>query len=185
MAENRGIARPYADAAFELARDANALSGWSEWLHVAAATVTDSDVNRLIDAPDADPKALVGLSVGICREAGVADSGDQLTRLSNLLSLLAENGRLLVLPEIADLFDKRKADVENSVDVVLTAATPVDSVQREKIITALKQRFGRDVNLHFQLDENLIGGARLQADDLIIDGSVRTGLEKLSSALTN
>jgi F-type H+-transporting ATPase subunit delta len=106
-------------------------------------------------------------------------------RLLNLLKLLAENGRLSVLPEIAELFDKFKADVENSVDVVLTAATPVDPVQREKIIAALKRRFGREVNLHFQLDENLIGGARLQADDLVIDGSVRTGLEKLSSALTN
>jgi F-type H+-transporting ATPase subunit delta len=66
---------------------------------------------------------------------------------------------------------------------VLTAASPVDDAQQAKIIEALKKRFGRDVNLHFKLDENLIGGARLQADDLVIDGSIRTGLEKLSSAL--
>ncbi len=184
MAENRGIARPYADAAFELARDDNVLGPWSDWLHVAAAVAGDSGVARLIDAPHTDTNQLVDLISGICRDAVPSDTAD-LTQLANLLRLLAENGRLPVLPEIAELFDKLKADVENSVNVVLTAATPVDPAQREKIIVALKRRFGREVNLHFQLDENLIGGARLQADDLVIDGSVRTGLEKLSSVLTN
>ena len=86
---------------------------------------------------------------------------------------------------MAAQFDKLKADVENSIDVVLTAASPVDPAQRAKIIDALKRRFGREINLHFKLDENLIGGARLQADDLVIDGSIRTGLDKMSSALTN
>jgi F-type H+-transporting ATPase subunit delta len=184
MAENRGIARPYADAAFALAREADALGPWSAWLHVAAAVVRNSDVTRLIETPNTDKNAVVGLIVGICRDAGSGDSGD-MTRLSNMVSLLAENGRLFFVPENAELFAKHKADVEKSGDVFLTAATRVDSAQQEKIIAALKRRFGRDVNLHFQLDENLIGGARLQSDDLVIDGSVRTGLEKLSSALTN
>ena len=61
----------------------------------------------------------------------------------------------------------------------------MDPAQQARIVEALKKRFGRDINLHFKLDENLIGGARLQADDLVIDGSIRTGLDKLSSTLTN
>jgi F-type H+-transporting ATPase subunit delta len=186
MAENRGIARPYADAAFELAREANVLGDWSNRLHIAAAVVGNGDVTRLIETPNTDKQAVVELIAGICRDAGAGSfTGSELDRLTNFLNLLAENGRLSILPEIAELFDKLKADVENSVDVVLTAATPVDPAQREKIVAALKRRFGREVNLHFQLDETLIGGARLQVDDLVIDGSVRTGLEKLSSALTN
>ncbi len=184
MAENAGLARPYAEAVFELARDDECLGGWSDTLHAAAESVRNDDLIRLIQTPGADMSALVALIVGICRDA-TPDGGPDLTQVSNLLRVLAENGRLPVLPEIADRFDKLKADVENSVDVVLTAAVPVDAKQQQKIAAALKQRLGRDVNLHFQLDENLIGGARIQADDLIIDGSVRTGLEKLSSALAN
>jgi F-type H+-transporting ATPase subunit delta len=69
--------------------------------------------------------------------------------------------------------------------VVLTAAAPVDDEKQARISAALKRRFGRDVNLQFALDENLLGGARLQADDLVIDGSVKTGLQKLASSLTN
>jgi F-type H+-transporting ATPase subunit delta len=100
--------------------------------------------------------------------------------------LLAENGRLTVLPKIGELYEKLKADVENRVDVLLTAAAPVDDETQASISAALKRRFGREINLHFELDEDLIGGAaRLQADDLVIDGSVRTGLQKLASTLIN
>jgi len=183
MAENSSIARPYAEAAFELAKDAGQLTGWSEILHVAGLAVADEALARMIDAPGADDSVVVGIIADVCKQA-VTSSVDQ-NRVLNLLRLLAENGRLPVLPEIAARFDKLKTDVENSIDVVLTAAAPVDEAQQAKIIEALKKRFNRDVNLHFKLDKNLIGGARLQADDLVIDGSIRTGLEKLSSALTN
>ena len=183
MAENRGIARPYAQAAFELARDAEQLQGWSEVLHVAADVAVEETVARLIDAPGTDSGKLIELISGICTDA-VSSSFDG-PRVVNMLRLLAENGRLDVLPEIAELFDKLKADVENSIDVTLTAAAQVDETQQRSIVEALQRRFGRKVNLNFKLDEQLIGGARLQADDLIIDGSVRTGLAKLASALTN
>lgn len=183
MAENSSIARPYAEAAFALAKEAEQLAGWSESLHAAGYAVADEALARMIDRPGTDDMVVVGIIADVCKQAVTVpvDEG----RLLNLLRLLAENDRLLVLPEIARRFDKLKADVENSVDVVLTAAAPVDDAQQAKIVAALKKRFGRDVNLLFKLDENLIGGARLQADDLVIDGSIRTGLEKLSSALTN
>jgi F-type H+-transporting ATPase subunit delta len=89
------------------------------------------------------------------------------------------------LPEIARAYDVRKTEVENRVAVTLTAASAVDQAQQANIIAALKKRFGRDVTLRVELDENLIGGARLQADDLVIDGSVRTGLDKLATVLAN
>ena len=172
MAENSGIARPYAQAAFELARDAGQLTGWSQTLHVAGQAVSDPALATMIDAPGTDDALVVGI---------IVDTG----RVKNLLSLLAENDRLPVLPDIAGQFDKLKTNVENSIDVVLTAAAPVDDAQQAKISEALKKRFNRDINLHFKLDETLIGGARLKADDLVIDGSIRTGLEKLSSVLMN
>jgi len=183
MAEHTGIARPYAEAVFQLARDAGQLDGWSDALHAAAAAVADADIARLIDSPKTDTDKIAGVVADVARQAtgGAADTG----QLGNLLRLLAENGRLPALADIAAQFDKLKADVENSVDVVLTAATPVDAAQQDKIIAALKKRFGREINLHFKLDEKLIGGARLQADDLVIDGSIRTGLDKLASSLTN
>jgi F-type H+-transporting ATPase subunit delta len=184
MANDSGIARPYAEAVFELARDANQLGNWSELLHAAGQAVSDDDFRRLIDAPTTDIGALAELVIDVSREASNQDIADPV-QFSNLLRLLAENRRLTTMPKIAELFDKLKADVENRVNVLLTAAAPVDDETKARISAALKQRFGREISLNFQLDENLIGGARLQADDLVIDGSVRTGLQKLASALLN
>jgi len=183
MAENISIARPYAEAAFELARESGQLAGWSDTLHAAGLAAADEALARMISAPNVDDAVVVGIITDVCRQAVTAPVDAD--RVRNLLRLLAENDRLPVLPEIAARFDKLKTEVENSVDVVLTAAAPVDEAQQARIVEALKKRFGRAVNLHFKLDEKLIGGARLQAGDLVIDGSIRTGLEKLSSALTN
>lgn len=183
MAENIGIARPYAEAVFDLARESGQLGAWSDALHAAALAVADADVEQLIESPKTDSAQIAGIVADVARQAtgGMADAG----QLDNLMKLLAENDRLLVLADIAAHFDRLKADIENSVNVVLTAATPVDAAQQAKITEALKRRFGREINLHFKLDEKLIGGARLQADDLVIDGSIRTGLDKMTSALTN
>ena len=183
MAENSSIARPYAEAAFELANAAGQLAGWSACLHAAATAVADEALALLIDSPNADKSVVVDIINDVCSQAAdvPVDSG----QIANLIRLLAENGRLMMLADIASIFDSLKSEVENRVDVTLTAAQPIDDAQQARMVEALKKRFGRDINLHFKLDENLIGGARLQAGDLVIDGSIRTGLEKLSSTLTN
>ena len=180
MAENAAVARPYAQATFEIAKDAGQLNDWSDALHAAAAVVSDAQVAALIGSPGTDTAKLVSMITEI---SGQAAQGADGAKLGNLMKLLAENGRLLVLPEIASAYDSLKAEVENRVEVTLTAASPVDDAQQARIVEALKKRFGRDVSLTFELDETLIGGARLQADDLVIDGSVSAGLEKLATTL--
>jgi F-type H+-transporting ATPase subunit delta len=182
MAENAAIARPYARAVFELANSAGQLAVWSDALHAAGAVVSDPQVTGLIGAPGTDSSKLIAL---IAEVAAQAAAGVDSSKLDNLIKLLHENGRLRALPEIASAYDSLKAEVENRVEVTLTAASPVDEAQQTKIIEALKKRFDRDVSLTVEIDESLIGGARLQADDLVIDGSVSTGLEKLATTLAN
>jgi F-type H+-transporting ATPase subunit delta len=182
MAENSAIARPYAQAVFELANQAGQLAEWSDALHAAGTVVSDSQVAGLIGAPATDSDKLIALITDI---TGRAAAGIDAGKLTNLIRLLAENSRLHALPDIASAYDSLKAEVENRVEVTLTAASPVDDAQQAKIIAALKRRFDRDVSLKVELDEGLIGGARLQADDLVIDGSVSAGLEKLATTLAN
>lgn len=182
MADNIAIARPYAQAAFETANEAGQLDAWSDAIAAAAAVVTDEQVAGLINAPGTDAAQLVDLIAGIAAQAAAGAPAD---KLANLVKLLAENRRLAALPEISSAFDALKAETENRVEVTLTAASPVGEDTQARIIESLKQRFGRDVSLTFELDETLIGGARLQADDLVIDGSVRAGLDKLATTLAN
>lgn len=182
MAENAAIARPYAKAVFETARDAGQLDAWSDALQAAALVAQDASVAALITAPGTDATKLVGLFTDVIAQAAPAAALDKVT---NLIRLLEENGRLPALADISAAFDALKAETENRVEVILTAASPVDEAQQARIIESLQQRFNRDVSLTVELDPDLLGGARLQADDLVIDGSVRAGLDKLATTLAN
>jgi len=110
--------------------------------------------------------------------AGGSDHG------SNFLKLLLENRRVPVLTEIADHFEALRAEVENSVDAVVTSASPLNAEQKQEITASLKERLGREVKLTTEIDENLIGGAVIRAGDVVIDGSLRARLEGLANALT-
>ncbi|MFZ2751905.1 MAG: F0F1 ATP synthase subunit delta, partial [Lysobacteraceae bacterium] len=103
----------------------------------------------------------------------------------NFLALLADNRRLPLLPEIAGLFEELRADAEHIVKARITSATTLPVSELESIKVALKRRFGRDVELTTAVDESLIGGAVIDAGDVVIDGSLKSKLSRLQSALAN
>lgn len=186
MADHGIVARPYAQAVFELARADGQLGAWSQFLQLATVLVTDPAVGRRLDTPGANLAELAGAIADICREklgnpaplaAGAASEG------ANFLKLLVENRRLGALPDIVRHFEALRAEAENSLEVTLTTASAVSDEQRGRLSDALKQRFGRDIRLTVELDPGLIGGARLKVGDRVIDGTVRTGLDKLATAL--
>jgi F-type H+-transporting ATPase subunit delta len=97
--------------------------------------------------------------------------------------VMAENHRLGFLPEVAQLYAKMRADYERVLDVMVASAVELSKEQRERFTAALAKRFDRDVRLHTKIDTSLLGGAVVQADDLVIDGSVRGGLAQLATQI--
>ena len=177
MADRLTIARPYARAAFAEARKNGGLGPWSEALQAAALVVQDPRVATLLDNPRVTPQELAQLVDGI--------AAPQLGELgANFVRTLADNHRLGYLPEIAELFDTLKDAAEGVADVTLTSATPLDETRRAKISAALERRLKRKIRLHCATDPALIGGAVLRAGDLVIDGSLRTRLERIAYELT-
>ena len=177
MAERLTIARPYARAAFEEARKDGGLAPWSDALQTAAIVVKDPRVARLLDNPRVTPAELAQL-VDEIAAGSLGEHG------ANFVRTLAENHRLGYLPEIAELFDSLKDDAEGVADVTVTSAAPLDEAQRRKLSAALERRLQRKVRLHCRTDATLIGGAVLQAGNLVIDGSLRTRLERIAYELT-
>lgn len=185
MADNNTIARPYARAAFDLANEKKDLGAWAEALNAAKDVLADGAAVRFLANPSlSDEQRLEFLSELFAAAGGKASvlAGDNAEGV-NFLKLLLEYGRVSVLPEIAGHFEALKAQIENTVDVTITAAAELSGTQQKTIAVALKERLGRNVNLSTELDENLIGGAVIRAGDVVIDGSVRTRLERLSNAL--
>jgi F-type H+-transporting ATPase subunit delta len=177
MAEKATIARPYARAAFQFAHEHGRLPQWSQLLQAGAAVAADGRVARLLGSPHVGVDELAALFVEAAGEAA-----DQHGR--NFISAVAHNGRLGLLPEIASQYEALRAEVENVVDVELAAAMPVEPAQQERLVAALKRRLGRDIRIHTRIDASLIGGAVVRAGDLVIDGSLKGRLERLSSAMT-
>jgi F-type H+-transporting ATPase subunit delta len=178
VADRATIARPYARAAFAHASAAKDFASWSKLLGAAAAGAADPRVARLIGNPHVTGEELVELLGGLSKQA--AGEGGR-----NFLKTLAENRRLALLPEIAAQFEKLRADVEGLVDVLVIAAREIAAPQRKKLEAALAKRLGREVRMHTRIDESLLGGAIVQAGDLVIDGSLKGRLERLGSALQN
>ncbi len=173
MAEKVTIARPYARAAFGFAQEHNAFEAWSGLLGTASAVVADERVAKLLSNPRVTPDQLVGLIADI--------AGKELNEQgTNFLNTLAENRRLNLLPQITSIFEVLRAEVENTADVQVISAIPLDDTQRQRLAAALKKRLRRDVRLHCEVDASLLGGAIVRSGDMVIDGSLRAGLEKLT-----
>lgn len=177
MSELSTAARPYAKAVFELARDNNQLPEWSEKLAFLAIVARDPTMRALLDSPTLTTEQAAQLIVDI--------AGDTLdTAGQNLIRLLAENKRLVVLPQIADQFEQYKREAEGKIETEVVSAAPLSEAQKNEIAQALGTRLGREISLVCTIDEELIGGAVVRAGDLVIDGSIRGRLASLANALS-
>lgn len=184
MAENRTLARPYAHALFEVAAAEQDLEGWAQALQCASELLQTEPVQRLIRQPGVAPTKLVEVLEALAKRGTGTDrlAGDH---GRNFLQLLAENGRLEVLPEICTVFDELKQSAEGTIAVEMTAAVDIAEELRERIRASLEQRLGRKVVLNCSVDGSLVGGAVIHAGDLVIDGSVRSRLGGLARSLMN
>ncbi|HSC85137.1 MAG TPA: F0F1 ATP synthase subunit delta [Pseudomonas sp.] len=176
MAELTTLARPYAKAAFEYAQAQQQLASWSAMLGLAAVVSQDDTLQRVLKAPRLTSTEKATTFVDVC-----GDKFDAQAR--NFISVVAENGRLDLLPEIAAEFELYKAEQEKSVDVEVTSAFALSTEQQDKLAKVLSARLSREVRLHAAEDSSLIGGVVIRAGDLVIDGSIRGKIAKLAEAL--
>jgi len=177
MADRLTIARPYARAAFAEARAVKQLEPWSQALTVASQVIRDPRVETLLGNPHVTPEELAQLVSSIAG-AELGAHGE------NFVRTLAVNRRLAYLPEIAAQFDILKDAAEGVADVTVTSAAALNDTQQQQLGRALEKRLKRTVRLHCEVDKHLIGGAVLRSGDLVIDGSLRTRLDRIAYELT-
>lgn len=182
MAEQSTVARPYAKAAFEYARDNDALKAWSDALALLGQVVQDPEARRLLGSPQLSSAQKVAFLKALLADGKTAKAtSDDLERF---LAGLADMHRLGALNAIAVQFEQLRAEYEQRIDVNVTSAFKLDDKQQATLLNALKKRLNREISITTQVDKSLIGGAILRAGDTVIDGSVRGRLNRLSEALT-
>lgn len=180
MAENVTLARPYAEAAFRIARDARQLDAWLDALMRLAAVAGADEVRAVIDNPKVETAAVVKLLLDVAaNDAGAGLSAEQ----KNFVTVLAEADRLSVLAEIRDLYAELKNGVEGVKEAQIESAFPLDGAPLGTLVADLERRFQCRINAAVKVDPELIGGVRIAVGDEVIDASVRGKLAAMATAL--
>ncbi|MEO7199723.1 MAG: F0F1 ATP synthase subunit delta [Dokdonella sp.] len=177
MSSTLTIARPYARAAFETARAHTSLGDWAQRLAFAAQVAVEPQVTALFGNPQVSSDELASLFL--------ADGEPLDSSFTRFVHLLAENDRLRELPEITALFEELKRSSERVIKVRVRTAAPIDETEKAKLSAALKQRFGSEIEMELVVDAQILGGAIIDAGDVVIDGSVRGKLARLEQVLTH
>ncbi|MBN3068946.1 F0F1 ATP synthase subunit delta [Pectobacterium brasiliense] len=175
MSEFVTVARPYAKAAFDFAVENQALDSWQNMLAFSAEVARNEQIAELLSGAVA-PIELAKTFIAVC--------GDQLDEAGqNLIKVMAENGRLPVLPEVLEQFIQLRATLESTVDVDVISASTLSEQQQSKIAAAMEKRLSRKVKLNCKIDKSVMAGVVIRAGDMVIDGSIRGRLERLADVL--
>ena len=176
MAEISTIARPYAVAIFNLAKEEKALSKWSDMLSLMSGIVENEDINSFINDSkilDADKEKLI---LNICGDK-INSSG------KNLIKLLVEYKRLLILSSITLLFEELKDKDEGVIEAEIIMAEQPDKKLVAKLLQSLEKRFNKKIEGKVVIDKSIVGGTKIVVGDTVIDASVRGQLDNLAYTL--
>lgn len=178
MAESVTIARPYAEALFRVAKESGNLATWAERLATLAQMAAHSDVRGAIGDPNVAATQLVDLFGSACGTAVDAE-------LSNLVQLLSKNNRLVLLPEIAALYESYKQNEEGIKQAEIISAFPIDASQVNALVPQLEAVFKSRLETSVTVDPSLIGGIKVVVGDQMLDASVRGKLDAMATALNH
>ena len=176
MAELTTLARPYAKAVFDAAKEQDAVDYWDQALALAGLIAANEAVKNILANP--------GLSERRKAELFFDTAEEQLPEaLRNFLLILSENKRLALLPEISILFAFYRAELERTVKIKVSTAYEMTSEEQQHLAQVLSRKLERKVALETAVDRSLIGGVVVNSGDMVIDASVRGKLAKMAKAL--
>lgn len=175
MSEYITVARPYAKAAFDFAVEQQNLDGWQQMLTFAAEVSRNKDVMNLLSS-SAAAETLAEMFIAIC--SNQLDEHGQ-----NFIKVMAENKRLITLPDVLKQFVLYRAERESTMDVEVISADELNQDQLAKITEAMEKRLSRKVMLNCKIDKSVMAGIIIRAGDMVIDGSIRGRLQRLADTL--
>ena len=175
MSELTTVARPYAKAAFDFSVEAKTIDTWQEMLTFAAEVSKNDTITKMLSGT---------MSIEETQNLFIEVCGEQLDSYGqNFIKVMAENERLLVLPQVAEQFSELKAEFEKTVTVDVISAIELKEAEQTSISTALEKRLDRKVKLNCIVDASVVSGLIIKAGDMVIDGSVQGKLNRLATTM--
>jgi F-type H+-transporting ATPase subunit delta len=177
MAEISTIARPYAVAAYNLAKEKNALASWSDMLGLMSAVATNDDMHAYINDPKVIDSDLEATFLKVC--------GDKLNEHGqNLVKVLVEYNRMTIIPAIASAYEALKAQDEGVLEAQVISATKLSSKESGDLVKKLEAKFSKKIEATFSEDKEILGGVKIIVGDTVIDASIKSQLQSLAYTLS-
>ncbi len=176
MAELATIARPYAEALFQVAKKHD-VKAWGAALDALALVAQDADLRQFADNPKVEAAQVYAVMAAAVKQ-------DLAPELQNFLRAVIENGRLAALSAVVAQFHELANAAAGVADAQIFSAYPIDSAQLNDVVALLSKRFGRKLEARVQIEPSLIGGIRVVVGDEVLDTSVKARLERMKVALT-
>lgn len=175
---SRLTARRYAKALLQIGdQQGNVPQLQQELEMVAAAVAANADLSRLVASPLVLPTKKAEVFETILAKANVSQT------LRHFFRVVAEAGRLNLLPELrrtfADLVDERAGIVEAKV----ASAQPLSEAQAQALVASLAARTGKTIRLTWSQDAALLGGLKVQVGSTVLDASLQGQLRQLKTQL--
>ena len=175
MAELATLARPYAEALFQVAVKADLKQAASE-IDALAAVSANPQLRQFADSPKTTSAQVLDVMTSVVK-LPLSDA------TKNLLRTVIDNGRLTALPEIAAQFHVLANARAGVSDAVIYSAFEMSAEQVAEVLVSLEKRFARKLNASVQVQADLIGGIRVVVGDEVLDTSIKARLEQMKAAL--
>ncbi len=183
MAEYLTVARPYAKALYAQASSHNTVDAWLNILYILGLVADNKNIQHMVADPTVSSQRIIDMLHTLCQEVSPSHLTSIQQPLANFLALLCQDKRLVVLPAIFELYQRMVAENAGVVNVEITSAADLAPEQQDKIMRALEKRFAAKIDVTYKLDESLIGGVLLRADNWVMDGSIKGKLARLKETI--
>ncbi|HEX2938137.1 MAG TPA: F0F1 ATP synthase subunit delta [Ruminiclostridium sp.] len=172
------VANRYAKALLDLAVSDGAVDGYQgELSAVSQIYEAESALNTFLLSPQKDLTTKKNVLTNIF-------NGTVRKNVLNLLLVLADKGRIELLPDINLVFTKMADEYRNILNITITSALPLNKEQTDIIGEKFRSLYHvSSVKITVETDESLVGGVKVAVGDKLYDGTVRGKLSKMQSAL--
>jgi F-type H+-transporting ATPase subunit delta len=178
MGELTTLARPYAVAAYQRAKETGTAERWTEALAFLSAVLEDARIAQAAANPKTQREDFAAAFLDLCGGRLDAETG-------NFVRLLIQNRRLDLAKHVAELFLEYKADDEGYAEVEVITAFPFSGQEEAKVASVAENLLKKKARLKVSVDRSLIGGVYIRAGDRVVDASVRGQIERLAKRLWN